>query len=279
MPVAAALNGVKGEVNTLSRKRRWASALDEALFDSNIDRQTLDAMMEAARESFPDFRRYMQAKARVLGLDRLAWYDISAPVGEGIRVWDYDDATRFIVEQFGTYSKQDERLRSSRLPRELGRRRAAHRQARRRILHARAPRRIARLHQLQAHLWRREHPGPRAGPWLPQHGQGRPHHAPEEHAMTLAETASIFCETIVRHAAMKDATPAGADDYPRASLQDTCQVVVDITSRFLFESRIFEKRRERELSVDEFCALMLDAQRETYGDGLDQTSSTPTCGR
>jgi oligoendopeptidase F len=54
-----------------------------------------------------------------------------------------------------------------------------------------------------------------------------------------------------------------------ASLQRSSQVVVDITSRFLFEQRLFEKRQERELSVDELCALMLDAQRETYGDGLD----------
>jgi oligoendopeptidase F len=51
--------------------------------------------------------------------------------------------------------------------------------------------------------------------------------------------------------------------------------VVDITSRFLFESRLFEKRRERELTVDELCDLMLDAQKETYGDGLDQTKLHP----
>jgi oligoendopeptidase F len=93
--------------------------------------------------------------------------------------------------------------------------------------------------------------------------------------MTLAETASIFCETIVRHAALKDATPAEQLYILEASLQDSCQVVVDITSRFLFESRAIDKRRERELTSDEFCALMLDAQRETYGDGLDQDALHP----
>jgi len=60
-----------------------------------------------------------------------------------------------------------------------------------------------------------------------------------------------------------------------ASLQGACQVVVDITSRFLLEQGIFEQRRERELSVDELNALMLDAQRQTYGDGLDSAALHP----
>ena len=48
-----------------------------------------------------------------------------------------------------------------------------------------------------------------------------------------------------------------------------CQVVVDISSRFIFERAVFEKRKGRELSVDEFNMLMLASQKETYGEGLD----------
>ena len=81
-PLAAALNGIKGQVNTLARRRGWTSPLHETLSLNNIDEQTLDAMMSAARESFPDFRRYLKAKARLLGVDRLAWYDLFAPLGE-----------------------------------------------------------------------------------------------------------------------------------------------------------------------------------------------------
>jgi oligoendopeptidase F len=88
--------------------------------------------------------------------------------------------------------------------------------------------------------------------------------------MTLAETASIFCETIIRHAALKGADEKEQIAILEADLQGSAQVVVDITSRFLFESRLFEGRRSRELSVDELNDLMLAAQRETYGDGLDQ---------
>jgi oligoendopeptidase F len=86
--------------------------------------------------------------------------------------------------------------------------------------------------------------------------------------MALAETASIFCETI-----MVEASLAGTDGDERLALLDTdlagsCQVVVDIHSRFLFETDLCRIRAERTLSVDELCDLMLDAQAQTYGDGL-----------
>src|SRR5690606_18628321 len=101
--IAAALNGVKGEHVTLARKRKWESALDQALFQNHIDRTTLDAMMTAAREAFPDIRRYWKAKAKALGVDKLMWFDIVAPVGENTRVWSWDEGMAFLLEQFGTY--------------------------------------------------------------------------------------------------------------------------------------------------------------------------------
>jgi oligoendopeptidase F len=88
--------------------------------------------------------------------------------------------------------------------------------------------------------------------------------------MTLAETASIFCETIIRQAVLQgEATEEEQLAVLEASLQGSTQVVVDITSRFRFEQAVFDQRAKRELSPREFCELMLDSQRATYGDGLD----------
>jgi oligoendopeptidase F len=86
---------------------------------------------------------------------------------------------------------------------------------------------------------------------------------------TLAETASSFCETIAMEAALKHASAAEEIVILENSLQESTQTVVDISSRFLFEQRVFTAREARELSIEEFNELMLDAQRETYGDGLD----------
>jgi oligoendopeptidase F len=87
---------------------------------------------------------------------------------------------------------------------------------------------------------------------------------------TLAETASIFCETLSLEAALAEAAGAERLALLEASLQRDLLVVVDIHSRFLFEKAVFERRAHRELTPRELDELMLSAQRETYGDGLDR---------
>jgi oligoendopeptidase F len=86
--------------------------------------------------------------------------------------------------------------------------------------------------------------------------------------MTLAETASTYCETIVKEAALVDATESEQLYILEQSLQGAAQIVVDILSRFEFERALFAARRERELSVGELNDLMLDVQESTYGAGL-----------
>ncbi len=269
LPLAAALNGVKGQVNTLSARRGWETPLDAALFDNHIDRQTLEAMLSAAREAFPDLRRYLRAKARALGLPALAWYDLFAPVGASARSWDFDTGTAFILDQFDVFS---DRMRDF-----------ADRAFRERWIDA-EPRPGKRDGAFC--MWLRGDESRILANYQPAydgvstlaHELGHGYHNLNEAEltplqrqtpMTLAETASTFCETIVRQAALAQADRAEQILILEAAVQDAAQIVLDITSRFLFEQRVFEARRRRELSVEELNGLMLDAQRETYGDGLD----------
>lgn len=271
-PLAASLNSIKGESITLLKKRKWDSALDLALFQNHIDRETLDAMLAAARESFPSFRRYFRMKAKMLGREKLAWWDLFAPVGEDSRSWAYDESTKFIVEQFGSYSQKmsDFAARAFREnwvdagPRpgkEGGAFCMPIRGDESRILHNYAPA-YDGMRTLAHELGHGYHNTCESIRTPLQRGT----------PSTLAETASIFCETIVRNAALAEASAQDQISIIESSLQGSAQVVVDITSRFLFESRVFENRVEHELSIDDFNNLMLGAQRETYGDGLDETA-------
>jgi len=275
LPLAAALNSIKGEVNTVSRRRGWADPLDAALMDNRIDRQTLDAMIDAARDSFPDFRRYLRAKARMLGLERLAWYDLFAPVGAGTRAWTYDEAGAFIVEQFGSYSQRMSDF--------------AARAFRERWIDA-EPRPGKRdgafcmpLRRDESRILSNYQPGFKSVLTL-AHELGHGYHnlnlsrhpaLNRDTPSTLSETASIFCETIVRNAVLRHAGSHEQIEILEGALVNACQIVVDITSRFIFEQRVFDGRRQRDLSIDELCALMEQSQRETYGDGLDQTLLHP----
>ncbi len=269
VPLAAAMNSIKGATNTLAKKRRWDSALDVSLFGNYIDRATLDAMMGAARDSFPDFRRYLRAKARALGVPALAWYDIFAPLGGGAREWSYEEAADFVVQNFSAYSDKMGKL-AERAFREnwidaeprLGKRDGAFCMSLRadesRVLTNFKPtfQAVGTLAHELGHAYHNLNLAPRT---MLQH----------QTPMTLAETASIFCQRLIEHAALEKADPKEQLMILETGLQDACQVVVDITSRFIFEQTVFEKRAQRELSSDEFCEIMLDAQKQTYGDGLD----------
>jgi oligoendopeptidase F len=89
--------------------------------------------------------------------------------------------------------------------------------------------------------------------------------------MTLAETASTMCETIVTEAVLASTQdPQEELAVLEAQIQGAAQVVVDIYSRYLFEKEVFERREKSELSADDFNDIMERAQKEAYGDGLDE---------
>ena len=60
-----------------------------------------------------------------------------------------------------------------------------------------------------------------------------------------------------------------------SDLVEATQVIVDILSRYRFESAVIETRKQRSLNVEELKEMMLEAQRSTYGDGLDAGAMHP----
>jgi len=268
---AASLNGVKGEVNTLDKRRGRKDALHASIDTARIDRQTLDALIEAMKESFPMFRKYFKAKAKRLGKQQLPWWDVFAPMGKTDRVYTYEEARDFVLEQFGTFSDD---LRA------LAERAFAHNWIDAEMRDGKA-----------AGAFCMGVPGVDESRILANfdgsldqlgtlaHELGHAYHneclvgKSELQAitpMTLAETASIMCETIVTQASIKLAkTNAEKLAILENQLLGASQVIVDITSRFIFEKEVFERRAKSELSAADFCKIMEDAQKVTYGDGLD----------
>lgn len=269
-PVAAALNGVTGTHATLVTRRGWDTVLDEALHQNGIDRQTLDAMFAAAHDAFPDFRRYFRAKARALGLEQLAWWDLFAPLSAEDRVWTWDEGVDFVHEQFGSYSPRmralaeraiadrwvDAEPRSGKVGGGFCMPILGDDASRILVNYTPAYDGVSTLAHELGHAYhnhcQRDVPALRR----------------ESTPMTLAETASTFCETILREAAIAGGTEDEQLSILEGSLQSASQVVVDITSRFRFEESVFARRSDRELSASEFSELMLTSQRETFGDGI-----------
>jgi oligoendopeptidase F len=93
--------------------------------------------------------------------------------------------------------------------------------------------------------------------------------------MALAETASIFCETLVVEEGLSRLQGDERLALLDVDLIGSAQVVVDIHSRFLFETEVFARRQRRTLGVSELNDLMRESQATAYGDGLDQSTAHP----
>ena len=269
-PIASALNSIKGEAATLNARRGYASALEPALAFNNVEPETLAAMQAAVEKSFPDFRRYMDAKATLIGAgDHLAFYDLFAPVmtGPGGTI-DWDGATGAVKSAFAGYSPAlaglaKRALEDKWIDAEIreGKGGGAF------CMSVDADRSLVLLNfdgsfdsvQTLAHELGHAY-----------HNTQLANRTPYQRMtpMALAETASIFCETVMVEHGLATADDAARLNILEVDLQGSCQVVVDIHSRFLFEQAMSERRRDRALSVAELCELMADAQAQTYGDAL-----------
>ena len=274
---AACLNGIKGEVITVSNMRGYNSPLEKTLIDSRLDGSILDTMISAICESLPVIRSYFKKKAEILGYKNgLPFYELFAPVGKAKITFNYDEAKDFIIKNFATFSSELSEFAKNAFekhwidaePRE-GKVGGAF---------------CENLHSIGESRIMSNFTGSFNDMVSLAHELGHGYHGlmlkdqtylNSDYPMPIAETASTFCETIVTSAALKEASRDEAAVILENSLLGSCQSIVDIYSRFLFESELFERRKESSVSVDDLKTIMLDAQIEAYGDGLDKNYLHP----
>lgn len=269
-PLAAAMNGVKGTANTLNKHRGRTDALHQAIDMARIDRPTLEAMLGAMEASFPVFRKYFQAKARRLGKDKLAWWDVFAPVGDSKKTFTFEAARDFIVTNFGKFSPELAEFAGNAFDRRWidaeqreGKRGGAFcmgvpgvRESRVLCNFDGTLDQVSTIAHELGHAFH-NHCAYQAGKTEMQ----------QETPMTLAETASIMCETVVMQAILAQTSdPQEELAILETQLIGDAQVIVDIYSRYLFEKEVFERREKSELSADDLCEIMERAQKATYGD-------------
>ena len=254
--------------------------LHASLDMNRIDRETLMTLLSAMKDSFPIFRRYFKSKAKKLGKDNSRSGTCSRRSGPEKAFYSWSECAELCPSSSSDGSRPISPIWRGRRSITTGSmRKRRRREARRRVLHGRAGGRgIAILtnfdgsfHQLTtvAHeLGHAYHNHCQRG--LPMMRRGAP--------MALAETASIFCETIVFNAALEMATPEQQLPILENQLIGATQVIVDIYSRFLFESEVIKRRENGDMPADEMSEIMIDAQKQTYGDGLDENHLHPYCG-
>jgi len=270
--VAFALNSIKLETISDCQLRGYGSPLDRTLEQSDMKRQTLDAMLGAMEEYMPKFRQYLRAKGKALGHENgLPWYDLFAPMGKSAAQYTAEDAKRILVELFSTFDQELADMVARAFdeswidfyPRD-GKTGGAFCAGVESIGQSRILTNfdgtfgsiVTLAHEL-GHAF---------------HNQCIRAHRPlnRDYSMPVAETASTFNECVVMAAAIRQAKSHDEElALIESQLQDVTQIICDIYSRYLFESMVLENREQQFMDADTLCGMMLKAQEQSYGDGLD----------
>ena len=275
--VAVALSGIKGEVITITEARGFKSPLDEVLLQSRMSKKTLDAMISAMKTSLPTFEKFFKRKSELLGNEgALPFYDMFAPLEGGDKTYSFDQAKEFVLDNFGSFSENLKAFAKKAMdekwidvyPRE-GKVGGAF---------------CSAVHSLKESRVMLNFGGNFTDITTMAHELGHGYHGEclknesiinADYPMPIAETASTFCETIVKKAAIKSSEKKVAFSILEAELSDCAQIIVDILSRFLFESEVFEQRKEGSVSAKSFKEIMINAQKNSYGNGLDNNYMHP----
>lgn len=275
--IAYALNSIKSQVSMLAHERGYQSALDMTLDETHMKRETLDAMLGAMQEYLPKFHEYLRAKASYLGYEGgLPWYDMLAPLGKSEKTYTIEETKKCLIDSFSEFSEDMAKMMERAFdeewidfyPREgkVGGAFCCE------VSHAQQSRILTNFN------------GTFDAVDTLAHELGHAYHSTQifshrplnrNYPMQVAETASTFNEThITKHAIAKaegEEKLALIDSF----LTNTTQTICDIYSRFLFEDAVFHACEDSFLMPEDLKAIMLDAQKKAYGDGLDSNYLHP----
>lgn len=268
------LNRLAGFRLNVYDNRGWKELLKEPLQMNRMSEATLNAMWDAiTTDGKPAVAKYLERKAKLLGVEKLEWHDVTAPIGSASRTISYDEACVFIVEQFRKFSP--------------------------------AMADFAETALKEGWIEAEDRPGKRPGGFctaLPISGQtrifmtysgtmdnvstlahelGHGYHQhvmndmpamSQEYAMNVAETASTLAELIVTDSALSAAeTDEEKLGLLETKLQNAVAFFLNIHARFIFEKAFYEKRKEGMVPAEELSELMEAAQREAYAGTLGGT--------
>lgn len=269
---AKTLNHLAGFRLNIYKKRGWDDPLKEPLAINRMERNTLDAMWDVIAKNKAPFVKFLERKAELLGVEKLSWYDLDAPLGSAETKVSYQEGAEFIIEHFSQFGQEMKAFaekafenrwieaedRPSKKPGGFHTYFAESQESRIFMTYSGSASNVSTLaHEL--------------GHGFHTYAMKDLHFLNRNYSMNVAETASTFAEMIVADASVKNAK---TDEEKLALLEDKIQrsvaLLMNIHARFLFETRYYNERAKGMVSAERLNELMTEAQKEAYGHALDE---------
>ncbi|UCC80712.1 MAG: M3 family oligoendopeptidase [Candidatus Zixiibacteriota bacterium] len=256
----------------LYKNRNWDSPLFEALLNARMKQETLDSMWSAVVKGRDKLKDYINAKKKLMGIEKFCWYDQAAPVGKSDRKIPYDEAADFIVKHLSGFSKEMSDFSRKAIDKKW--------------------------------IEAEDRSGKAAGGWCSRipirkesrifmtytgtfndlgtlaHELGHAYHGfvlkdepafAQSYPMTLAETASIFNELRVTDAALEESNDRDEKlMLVDQNLQNVFTFYCNIYARYLFDRKFYEERKSGMVGKEKLNEIMLDAQKEAFFGILDE---------
>jgi oligoendopeptidase F len=281
-PCAEALNHISGTRLTIYKRLGLKDHLVSPLHHNRMSRETLDMMWRVITERKESLKAYLDHKARWLGVEQLAWYDLTAPLPglpgqSNPDAISYDNACKWIIQAFqqfsgelGTFAKMSLEQRWIEAENRPGKRQGGFcigfptaRQSRIFMTFTGSSDSMSTLAHELGHAYHS---------WVLR---DQPIFL-QDYPMNLAETASTFAEAILGEYRLQESR----SDYERlgileSMLGDAVAFCMNIHARFLFEDRFHQERRHGELTAQRFSELMEAAQRDAYLGALADDGWNP----
>ncbi|MFE8696769.1 M3 family oligoendopeptidase [Cytobacillus sp. FJAT-53684] len=268
--LSKALNHLAGFRLNVYKQRGWEDVLKEPLDINRMTKETLDTMWDVISKSKEPLVRFLNRKAELLGLEKLSWYDLDAPIEQTESKVSYQEGAEFILEQFSKFGDEmtsfakmafeekwiEAEDRPGKSPGGFHTYFPESRQSRIFMTYSGTPSNISTLaHEL--------------GHGFHTYAMRDLHLLNRNYAMNVAETASTLAEMIVADASVKNAqTEQEKITLLEDKIQRTVALLMNIHARFLFETRFYEERKNGTVSTERLNVLMEEAQKEAYGDAL-----------
>jgi len=267
--LAQLLNHIAGFRLGVYEMRGWSDPLFEPLFLNRMRKETLDAMWKEVIRTKPILLKYLAHKAKLLGVEKLSWVDVEAPLYQTEEV-PYSEACRTILEQFHRFHPRKAAFAKMALEKrwveaEDRAGKAAggfcvmfpkSKESRIFMTYTGTASNVATLAHELGHAYHNE--CLKDLPYFAQLAQ-----------MNVAETASTFGEMVVIDQAIEQAKSSQEkqqllDDKLQRSVAYFC----NLHARLLFEEAFYQERKKGFVSAERLCRLMEEAQKEAYGDSL-----------
>jgi oligoendopeptidase F len=267
-------NTLLADKATDDRLRRYPSWLAARNLANEASDESVQALIEAVRSRYEIPRRWYRLKAQLLAVERLADYDRMAAVTEDVISYPFAHAREIVLDCYSSFSPElgalvqrffDERRIDA--PVRPGKRGGAFCAA---AVPSVYPYVLLNYTHRRRDVLTLAHELGHGVHFALAARQGVFH---QSTPLTLAETASVFGETIVFGRLLEeDTAPASRLALLAENLEDTIATVFRQVAMNHFEDLVHTNRREQgELSVERLGELWAESQSEMFGDSIELT--------